>query len=157
MRTVDIIYRCSASQTAIRPLPSDSNAALLRLEQGNKGFAALLDHMKDESGLIQQVIAVDPRDLGLGLGSGSAGSVGPGWGNGKAPQCYSPVRGPPSLAAEINIDAARETQRLIEAEGGTCQAVACDVTQARAGRRDGRCLPHRVRRDRYPTPSRLHR
>ena len=49
-------------------MPSDSNTALLRLEDGNKSFAALVDHVKDESG-IQQVIAVDPSDLGLGSGS----------------------------------------------------------------------------------------
>ncbi len=69
MKTVDIIYRYNASEAAIRPLPSDSNVALLRLEQGNKSFAALLDHVADESG-IQQVIPVDPRDLGLVSGSG---------------------------------------------------------------------------------------
>jgi carbonic anhydrase len=39
------------------------------LEQGNKEFAALLDHVKDQSG-IQQVILVDPSNLGLGAGSG---------------------------------------------------------------------------------------
>ena len=65
MKTVDIIYRYQARDTPARPLPSDSNAALLRLDDGNRAFAALLDHVKDESGLIQQVIPVDPRDLGL--------------------------------------------------------------------------------------------
>ena len=64
METVDIIYRYNPRETAIRPLPSDSNTALLRLEDGNKAFAALVDHVLDESG-IQQVIPVDPRDLGL--------------------------------------------------------------------------------------------
>jgi carbonic anhydrase len=49
-------------------LPSDSNAALLRLEEGNKSFAALVDHINDERG-IQRVIPVDPRDLGLISGS----------------------------------------------------------------------------------------
>ena len=68
METVDIIYRYNPRETLIRPLPSDSNTALLRLEDGNKSFAALVDHVKDESG-IQQVIAVDPSDLGLGSGS----------------------------------------------------------------------------------------
>jgi len=68
VETVDIIYRYNPRETAIRPLPSDSNTALLRLEDGNKSFAALVDHVKDESG-IQQVIAVDPSDLGLGSGS----------------------------------------------------------------------------------------
>jgi carbonic anhydrase len=64
VKTVDIIYRYSACETAIRSVPSDSNTALLRLEEGNRSFATLLDHVKDESG-IQQVIPVDPRDLGL--------------------------------------------------------------------------------------------
>jgi len=68
VETVDIIYRYNPRETLIRPLPSDSNTALLRLEDGNKSFAALVDHVKDESG-IQQVIAVDPSDLGLGSGS----------------------------------------------------------------------------------------
>jgi carbonic anhydrase len=68
VKTVDIIYRYNADETAIRPLPSDSDAALLRLERGNKDFAALLDHVKDEIG-IQQVITVDPRDLGLVSGN----------------------------------------------------------------------------------------
>ena len=35
---------------------------------GNKSFAALVDHVKDQSGT-QQVIPVDPRDLGLVPGS----------------------------------------------------------------------------------------
>jgi carbonic anhydrase len=68
VETVDIIYRYNPRETAIRPLPSDSNAALFRLEEGNKSFAALVDHAKDVSG-IQQVIPVDPHDLGLMSGS----------------------------------------------------------------------------------------
>jgi carbonic anhydrase len=68
VKTVDIIYRYQTRDTPARPLPSDSNAALHRLDNGNRAFAALLDHVKDESGLIQQVIPVDPRDLGLVAG-----------------------------------------------------------------------------------------
>ena len=34
------------------------------------------------------------------------------------------------LAADINLDAALETKRIIEAEGGTCEAVAGDVSRA---------------------------
>jgi carbonic anhydrase len=68
VKTVDIVYRYGGDETAIRPLPSDSNAALLRLEQGNKDFATLLDHIRDERG-IQRIIPVDPRDLGLASGS----------------------------------------------------------------------------------------
>jgi carbonic anhydrase len=69
VKTVDIIYRFGTSDTPAKPLPSDSNAALLRLDHGNRDFAALLDHIKDGSGVIQQIIPVDPRDLGLVSGS----------------------------------------------------------------------------------------
>ena len=46
-------------------MPSDSNAAMLRLDDGNRGFAALLDHVNDETGAIQKIIPVDARDLGF--------------------------------------------------------------------------------------------
>jgi len=64
VQTVDIIYRYEASETSSRVLPADSDTALRRLNSGNSDFAALLDHVKSESG-IQQIIPVDPRDLGL--------------------------------------------------------------------------------------------
>ena len=69
MKAVDIIYRYEAGGALPKPLPTDSDAALLRLNCGNQGFAALLDHLNDESGVIQQIIPVDPRDLGLVSGS----------------------------------------------------------------------------------------
>jgi carbonic anhydrase len=68
MNTVDLIYRCSAATALVRPSPQDSRSALRRLLQGNRGFAALLDQIDDESGSIQQIIPVDPRDLGLMTG-----------------------------------------------------------------------------------------
>jgi carbonic anhydrase len=71
VKIVDIIYRYEAGDSPRKALPADSDAALLRLNSGNRDFAALLDHVKDESGDIQQIIPVDPRDLGLV--SGSAG------------------------------------------------------------------------------------
>jgi carbonic anhydrase len=64
LKTVDIIYRYEARDAPARPLPADSDAALRRLNGGNSDFAVLLDHVKDEIG-IQQVIPVDPGDLGL--------------------------------------------------------------------------------------------
>jgi len=64
VKTVDIIYRYEANETSSRVLPTDSDTALRRLNSGNSDFAALLDHVKSESG-IQQIIPVDPRDLGL--------------------------------------------------------------------------------------------
>jgi len=71
VKTVDIIYRYAASDILSKPVPMDSDTALLRLNHGNRDFAALLDHLEDESGVIQQFIPVDPRDLGLM--SGGAG------------------------------------------------------------------------------------
>ena len=72
MKTVDIIYRYEAGDNPPKPLPVDSDAARFRLDSGNRDFAALLDHVKDDSGIIQQIIPVDPRDLGLM--SGGAGT-----------------------------------------------------------------------------------
>ncbi len=69
MKTVEIIYRYEARDISARSLPSDSHAALLRLNDGNRDFAALLDHVMDETGVIQQIIPVDARDLGLAPGS----------------------------------------------------------------------------------------
>jgi carbonic anhydrase len=68
MTSIDITYRYSADATAGRPVPADSNAALLRLEQGNKSFARLLDHDENAQG-VQQVIPVDLHDLGFAAGS----------------------------------------------------------------------------------------
>jgi carbonic anhydrase len=65
VKTVDIIYRYEAGDAPKRRPPLDSNAALLRLNDGNRDFAALLDHVKDTSGVIKQIIPVDPQDLGL--------------------------------------------------------------------------------------------
>lgn len=64
---VDITYRYEARDNLLLPL--DSTAALLRLDSGNRDFAALLDHVNDESGVTQRIIPVDPRDLGLLQGS----------------------------------------------------------------------------------------
>jgi carbonic anhydrase len=65
MKTVDITYRYEAQDTPARPRPLDSVAALHRLNEGNHAFAALLAGGRDESARVQQIISVDPRDLGL--------------------------------------------------------------------------------------------
>jgi carbonic anhydrase len=43
----------------------NSNAAQVRLNDGNQAFAALLAGMTDENGRVQNIVSVDPRDLGL--------------------------------------------------------------------------------------------
>ena len=65
VKTVDIIYRYEAGDAPKRRPPPDSNAAVLRLDDGNRDFAALLDHVKGTSGVVEQIIPVDARDLGL--------------------------------------------------------------------------------------------
>ncbi len=60
-----------------------------------------------------------------------AGSIGPGWGNGKAAAVLFAREGAKVLAADVRLAAALETKRIIEGEGGVCAAVACDVSKAR--------------------------
>src|SRR5882762_1287556 len=59
-----------------------------------------------------------------------AGSSGPGWGNGKATAVLFAREGARVLAADINLDAALETKRIIEGEGGICEAASGDVSLA---------------------------
>ena len=59
-----------------------------------------------------------------------AGSSGPGWGNGKATAVLFAREGAKILAADINRDAAHETRRIIDGEGGICEAVSADVSRA---------------------------
>jgi NAD(P)-dependent dehydrogenase (short-subunit alcohol dehydrogenase family) len=59
-----------------------------------------------------------------------AGSVGPGMGNGKASAIVYAREGARVLAADINLEAAEETRRLIEGEGGECRVFQVDVTDS---------------------------
>ena len=58
-----------------------------------------------------------------------AGSVGPGWGNGKATAVLFARHGARVLAADINLAAAEETRSIIEDEGGRCTAHEADVSR----------------------------
>ena len=64
MKTVDVIYRYEAHEKPARPAPGDSDAALARLDDGNRTFAALLHRVQEESGRIEHVIPIEPADLG---------------------------------------------------------------------------------------------
>jgi carbonic anhydrase len=64
VKTVDITYRYETRDTPARPRPLDSGAALGRLNDGNRGFAALLEDPTNKH--VQRIISVDSRDLGLG-------------------------------------------------------------------------------------------
>lgn len=59
-----------------------------------------------------------------------AGSVGPGWGNGKATATLLARQGAKVFCIDKNEAAARETVDIITGEGGTAVAHVCDVTCA---------------------------
>src|ERR1700739_3428008 len=59
-----------------------------------------------------------------------AGSSGPGWGKGKGGGGVFAREGARVLAADINRYAALETKRIIDGEGGICEAVSADVSRA---------------------------
>ena len=59
-----------------------------------------------------------------------AGSVGPGWGNGKAAAVLFAREGASVLCADINGEAAEETADIIRSEGGQARAMAADITKA---------------------------
>jgi NAD(P)-dependent dehydrogenase (short-subunit alcohol dehydrogenase family) len=56
-----------------------------------------------------------------------AGSVGPGWGNGKATATLLARQGASVFLLDINEAAARETAAIIETEGGTCAVHRIDI------------------------------
>ncbi len=60
-----------------------------------------------------------------------AGSVGPGWGNGKAAAVLFAREGARVACVDVNPEAARETAEIIQAEGGIAEPWAADVTNAR--------------------------
>jgi carbonic anhydrase len=65
MKTVDITYRYGNVNALARPRPPNADAAQLRLNEGNRVFARLLDGLATDSGTTHRIIDVDPGDLGL--------------------------------------------------------------------------------------------
>ena len=61
-----------------------------------------------------------------------AGSVGPGWGNGKATAVLFARNGAHVACVDVNREAAQETVDIIRGEGGAAAAFACDVTNSEA-------------------------
>lgn len=59
-----------------------------------------------------------------------AGSVGPGWGNGKATATLLARQGASVFLVDINPDAVNETRGIIEGEGGTCAVHRADMMVA---------------------------
>ena len=61
-----------------------------------------------------------------------AGSVGPGWGNGKATAVLLARQGAKVLAIDNNPTAVEETVSIIHGEGGAAEVGICDVTSSTA-------------------------
>jgi NAD(P)-dependent dehydrogenase (short-subunit alcohol dehydrogenase family) len=59
-----------------------------------------------------------------------AGSIGPGWGNGRATAVAFAREGAKVLCVDVNLDAANETVDLIAKEGGTAKAYRADITKS---------------------------
>ena len=59
-----------------------------------------------------------------------AGSIGPGWGNGKACAVLYAREGARIIACDIDLSAAEETGNIIKEEGGEAIALQCDVSKA---------------------------
>ncbi len=57
-----------------------------------------------------------------------AGTVGPGWGNGKATAVLLARQGARVFGTDIELAAAEETRAIIEKEGGDCTVTRCDMT-----------------------------
>ena len=59
-----------------------------------------------------------------------AGSIGPGWGNGKAAAVAMAREGAKVFAVDVREEAVEETARIIRDEGGTVETAVCDVSRA---------------------------
>jgi len=59
-----------------------------------------------------------------------AGSIAPGWSNGKAASVLYAREGAKVFAVDIHLDAARETKGIIDKEGGECTTFQVDVSNS---------------------------
>ena len=58
------------------------------------------------------------------------GTVGEGWGNGKAIAVLLARQGASVYGCDLNLEAAQATREVIHADGGVCEVQTCDVTHA---------------------------
>lgn len=72
MKSVDIVYRCGDDAGTVRARPADAGAARLRMDDGNRAFAALFAPIDAPSGTARHVIPISGEDFGLtGPGAGA--------------------------------------------------------------------------------------
>jgi carbonic anhydrase len=65
MGIVEITYRYGTPGASMRPRPSDAESARLRLNEGNRTFAALLRDLAEDGGTVRRTVEIDARDLGI--------------------------------------------------------------------------------------------
>ena len=60
MRRVEITYRYDDNNASVRPRPSNTDEAVLRLTDGNRAFAELLNSVKEGGNPVRRIVQVDP-------------------------------------------------------------------------------------------------
>jgi len=65
VRRVEITYRYDDKNASLRRRPSNTDEAVLRLNDGNRTFARLLNSVTEGGGPVRRIVQVNPRDLGL--------------------------------------------------------------------------------------------
>ena len=69
MKIVEITYRYEDDAGAARERPTDAEAALQRMNDGNRAFAELFNSQNNQVGPERHVLHIDPSDLGLADGA----------------------------------------------------------------------------------------
>lgn len=67
----EIVYRHDPQHPCRHVPPADSREARRRLQEGNRGFAHVLDALPAGRATVRHVVPFDPRDLGLGDAAGA--------------------------------------------------------------------------------------
>lgn len=130
-------YETSRKDTSDQPaLPYGHTLANRRMQDlvdpawhgGNN--VVLQEHMRQDAHMTQ-------AQLGLRLAGKVAlifgvGSVGPGWGNGRASAVLFARHGARVFGTDLDLSAAEETARLVTEEGGTATIMQSDVTDETA-------------------------
>ena len=70
MKVFEVTYRYDGTDDMVRPRPADADAARARLDEGSRSVMSLLDGVADGTGVVEHVVHLDPRDLGVEVGGG---------------------------------------------------------------------------------------
>ena len=68
MKVFEVTYRYDGTDAMVRPRPADADAARARLDEGSRAVVASLAGVADGRGVVEHVVHLDPRDLGVEVG-----------------------------------------------------------------------------------------